>query len=68
MGATTTAVFTAVGISATDLTTFLSTVFGQAVHFMIYVFETVWPYLLVLGLIGVIIGIAFAALRLGRRA
>lgn len=68
MDATTTAIFNSVGISGTTLNTFLSTIFGQSVSFMIYTFQAVWPYLLVLGLIGVIVGIAFGALHLTRRA
>jgi len=62
MDATTTAVFTSVGISATTLTAFLSTVFNQALLFLIWTLETIWPFLLVLGLVGVIIGIAYAML------
>jgi len=68
MDATTTAVFAAAGVTPSTLTTFLTTVFNQGISFMIYVFETVWPFLLVLGLISVIVGIAYGALRLTRRA
>jgi len=62
MDATTTAVFSSVGLSPSTLTTFLQVVFNQALLFMIYILETVWPFLLVLGLIGVIVGIAYAML------
>jgi len=68
MDATTTAIFASAGVNPSTLTTFLSTIFNQGISFMIYVFETVWAYLLVLGLIGVIVGIAYGALRLTRRA
>jgi len=68
MDATTTAIFASAGVSPSTLTTFLTTVFNQGISFMIYTFQTVWPYLLVLALIGVIIGIAYGALRLSRRA
>lgn len=68
MDATTSLIFSNAGISPTMLTTFLGTIFNQCISFMIYTFETVWPYLLVLALIGVIVGIAFGALHLTRRA
>lgn len=68
MDATTTAVFASAGVTPSTLTNFLNTVFNQGISFMIYVFQTVWPYLLILGLISVIVGIAYGALRLARRA
>jgi len=66
MDATTTAVFASAGVTPSTLTGFLQVVFNQALLFMIYIVETVWPFLLVLGLIGVIIGIAYAMLHKGR--
>ena len=66
MDATTT--LATVGISASTITTFLNTLFNQAINIMIYTFQMVWPYLLVLGIIGVVIGIAYGALRLTKRA
>jgi len=66
MDATTT--LATVGISASTITTFLNTLFNQAINIMIYTFQMVWPYLLVLGIIGVVIGIAYGALHLTRRA
>ena len=66
MDATTT--LATVGISAGTITTFLNTLFNQAINIMIYTFQMVWPYLLVLGIIGVVIGIAYGALHLTRRA
>lgn len=62
MDATTTAVFASAGVSPSTLTNFLQTVFNQALLFLIYTIELVWPFLLVLGLIGVIVGIAYAML------
>jgi hypothetical protein len=59
MDATTTAVFNATGISATSLTTFLQTIFGQALSFSIYVIETIWPFLLVVMLFGILVGIGY---------
>jgi len=59
MDATTTAIFTATGISATQITAFLSSVFGQGLSFGIYVVETVWPYVLVAALL-------YTAFRVGR--
>lgn len=60
MDATTTAVFNSVGISASTLTGFLQTIFGQALSFTIYVVETIWPFLLVLMLVSIIIGVGYA--------
>jgi len=67
MDATTTAIFTATGISASSLTAFLQTIFGQALSFAIYVVETTWPFWLVLGLILVIIGVGRGMMHLNRR-
>ncbi len=60
MDATTTAVFSATGISANQLTGFLQTIFGQALSFTIYTIETLWPFWLVLGLLLLIIGVGMA--------
>jgi hypothetical protein len=59
MDATTTAVFNATGIDASTLTTFLQTIFGQALSFSIYVIETIWPFLLVVMLFGILVGIGY---------
>jgi len=59
MDATTTAIFTATGISATQATGFLQVIFSQALSFGIYVTELVWPYLLVAALL-------YTAWRVGR--
>lgn len=62
MGTSTEAVFTAVGIDSSVFTDFLSAIFGQTVNFGLDVLEIVWPFLLVLALLSIIIGICYAAL------
>jgi len=64
MDATTTAVFTSVGISASTLTGFLSTIWNQALLFFIYAVETIWPFLLVAGLLALFVGVAYRMLRM----
>jgi len=51
MDATTTALFTAAGVDPSTVQTFLSTVFGQGLHFFIYMMEYVWPFILIIGLV-----------------
>lgn len=68
MDATTTAIFAATGVSSSTLQSFLNTMFSNGISFMIYVFTLIVPYLLVIGLIGLIIGLVYAVIHLFRRA
>jgi len=64
MDATTTTIFANVGLSASTLTAFLSNLFSQSLSFLIYTFETLWPFWLVIGLISLIVGVGFAIMHL----
>jgi len=68
MDATTTAIFAATGVASSTLTNFLNTMFSQGISFMLYVFGLMVPYLLVIGLIGMIIGLVYVVINLFRRA
>ena len=62
LDATTSAAFNSAGVSANTLYSFLQTVFGQAFSVMIWLIEAIWTFLLVLGVISVFVGIAYAML------
>jgi len=66
MDATTTAVFASAGVNPSVLTGFLSTIWNQALLFLIYAVETIWPFLLVAGLIALFISVAYRMLRMHR--
>jgi len=67
MDATTTAIFANVGISASSITGLMSTLFGQALSFTIYVMGVIWPYLLVIGLVYTVIKLVYKALGMSHR-
>lgn len=61
-------IFSAVGVSSTTISTFLNTMFETGINFMIYVFQMIVPYLLVIGLIGLVIGLIYSVIYLFKRA
>lgn len=58
LGATTTAVFASVGLSASDIYTIFTGLIGTGVGFMLWLIQVVWPFLLVLAFLSLMYGIA----------
>jgi len=56
--ATTTAVLASVGVSGTDLYTFLTTIFGQALSVGLWLVQAIWPFLLVVGILVLFVKVA----------
>lgn len=53
-------VFAFTGVSSGTTTGFLQTLFNQALLFLLYILVAIWPFLLILGLIVVVVGIVYA--------
>lgn len=66
LDATTSAAFTSAGISATGLYSFLTGLFGQGYSFALWIIQAIWPFLLVIGVLGVFYAIASAMRHWGR--
>jgi len=66
LGATTTAIFTAVGLDASSIYNTFTSLIGSAVSFGLWVIQVSWPFLLVIAFIYVIWGLATKYLRFGR--
>jgi len=60
LDATTTAVFTAVGISASSIYAVFLNLVGIGISFILWLMQVAWPFLLVLAFIGMLFGIALA--------
>jgi len=58
LNASTTAVFSATGLSAETIYDVIVSLIGTAVNFGLFLVQTYWPFMLVLGFIGLLIGIA----------
>jgi len=67
MSATSTAVFTAIGIPFANFMTVLQTLFSQTLQFALDILVQFWPFWLGLALIALVFGIIFAALHFFRR-
>jgi len=67
MGTSTTAIFTAVGIDPTTISAFLQFLYQAGLNFAIYMVETAWPFLLVIGLFLFFWGIGSRWLHIGSR-
>jgi hypothetical protein len=66
LDATTTLAFTASGISATTLYTFVQYMFSYSVSVGIWIFQALLPFWLILAFIGLLTGIVFSIVRWGR--
>jgi hypothetical protein len=66
LDATTTAAFSAAGISPTTLYTWVQYMFSYSISVGIWIFEAMLPFLLILAFIGILTGIVFAIVRWGR--
>lgn len=66
LDASTTAVFASVGISATTIYDVITGLIGTSVSFGLWLIQVAWPFLLVLGFIGLVVGFAYRFLRFGR--
>lgn len=66
LGATTTAVFDSVGLSASDIYSVFTGLVGTAVEFGLWLIQVSWPFLLVVGFIMLMWRLAHRYLGLGR--
>jgi len=66
LDATTTAAFNSAGISAQGLYDWLTGLFGQGYAVMLWILEAIFPFLLVIGIVGVFLGIIYAMLHMHR--
>lgn len=58
MDATTTAVFTSVGLNASSIYTIFTNLIGTAVSFSLWMIQVAWPFWLAIGLILMLLGLA----------
>jgi len=58
LNASTTAVFNSTGLDAQSIYDVIVSLIGTAVNFGLFLVQTYWPFMLVLGFIGLLIGIA----------
>lgn len=56
--ATTTAVLASVGVSTATLYSFLNTLFSQGLSVGIWLVESIWPFLLVVGILVLFVSVA----------
>jgi len=55
---TTSAVLASVGVDATTLYSFFTTIFGQALSVGIWLVQAIWPFLLVVGILVLFVKVA----------
>jgi len=68
MNATTTAVFTSLGISATDIYAIFNSLVGTSISFGLWLIQVSWPFLLVIGFIYLMWRIAHSYSGIGKSA
>jgi len=67
MSASTTAVFTALGVPFSDFLDVVQNLVGTTIHFSLDILVQLWPFWLGLALLGVILVVIFAFLHFFRR-
>lgn len=58
LSASTTAVFSAVGINATDIYAIFTSLIGTSVSYILWLIQVTWPFLLVLAFLSLMYGMA----------
>jgi len=66
LDASTTAVFSSVGLSASSIYAVFTGLVGSAVAFGLWLIQVAWPFMLVIGLIYLLWGIARRFMHIGR--
>jgi len=66
LDASTTAVFSSVGLSASSIYSVFTGLVGSAVAFGLWLIQVAWPFMLVIGLIYLLWGIARRFMHIGR--
>jgi len=66
LDATSSAAFASAGVSASSLYTWTSGLFGQGYALLLWITQAIFPFLLVIGVVGVFLGIVYAMLHMNR--